>query len=195
VLIVGTDAAAVEVELAAHRLSCPDCWSWLRGWGYARERDVRCERAVIERRRPRRTICSSCRRTHVLLADDTLSRRRDVVQVIGAALVASSKGTGRRRVAAALGLHESTVSSWLRRFSQMAVAIREHFTRWAAVLGPGHEPITPRGSAFNDALEAIGVVGVVAVRRFGPLSPWSLASKLTGGGLLTTRAHPYPAPM
>ena len=194
-LIVGTDAAAVEVELAAHRLSCPDCWSWLRPWGHARTRDVRGDRAVVERRRPRRTICSSCRRTHVLLADDSLSRRRDVVQVIGAALVAKSRGTGRRSIAAALGLHESTVSSWLRRFRQMAVAIREHFTRWAAVLGPGHAPISPRGSAFNDAVEVIGVVAVVAVRRFGPRSPWALASKLTGGGLLTTRAHPYPAPM
>jgi hypothetical protein len=195
VLIVGTDAAAVEIELAAHRLSCPNCWSWLRPWGYARERDVRGEQAVVERRRPRRTICSSCRGTHVLVADDCLSRRRDTVKVIGAALLARSKGTARRRVAVALGLHESTVSSWLRRFSQMAVAIREHFTRWAAALDPGHAPISPRGSAFNDAVEAIGVVAVVAVRRFGPRSPWALASKLTEGGLLATRTHPYPKPV
>ena len=119
----------------------------------------------------------------------------DVVQVIGTALVAKSKGRGRRSIAAALGVHESTVSGWLRRFTQMAEAIREHFTRWAATLSPGHAPISPRGSAFSDAVEAIGVVGIVAVRRFGPRSPWSLASVLTAGGLLTTRAHPYPSPM
>ena len=88
----------------------------------------------------------------------------------------------------------STVAGWLRRFALMAVAVREHFTRWAAVLGPGHDALR-RGSAFTDAVEAIGVVGVVAVRRFGPRSPWSLASELTGGGLLKTRAHPYPPPV
>jgi hypothetical protein len=156
---------------------------------------VRGDLAVIERRRPRRSICSSCLRTHVLLAEDSLSRRRDVVAVIGAALLAKSGGTGRRSIAAALGLHESTVAGWLRRFAQMAVAIREHFTRWLAVLGPGHGPISARGSAFSDALEAIGVVGIVAVRRFGPRPPWSLASKLSGGALLTTRVHPYSSSM
>jgi hypothetical protein len=92
-------------------------------------------------------------------------------------------------------VHESTVAGWLRRFAQMAGVIREHFTRWAAVLGPGHGPFSPRGSAFCDAVEAIGVVGIVAVRRFGPRSPWALASVLTRGGLLATRAHPYPSPM
>ncbi len=195
VLIVGTDPAVVETELAARRLTCPNCGGDLRGWGHATERDVRGVDAVIERRRPRRSICSSCYTTHVLLAEDTLSRRRYGVQVIGTALLAKAGGKGRRSVAAALGVHESTVAGWLRRFTQMAVAIREHFTCWAAVLDPGHGPIGARGSDFSDALEAIGVVGVVAVRRFGPRSPWALASKLTGGGLLATPVHPYPAPM
>jgi transposase len=70
----------------------------------------------------------------VLLAEDTLSRRRDAVQVIGTALVAKANGQGRRSIAAALGVHESTVAGWLRRFAQMAGVIREHFTRWAAVV-------------------------------------------------------------
>ncbi len=194
-LIVGTDPAAVEIELASFRLICPSCESKLRPWGHARERDVRGDNAVVERRRPRRSICSSCPGTHVLLAEDTHTRRRDAVSVIGGALVAKSRGQGRRLIAAFLGLHESTVAGWLRRFSQMARFIREHFTRWAALLDPGHGPISSGGSAFCDAVEAIGVVGVVAVRRFGPRSPWSLASRLTGGGLLATRAHPYPSPM
>lgn len=194
-LIVGTDVAAVEIELASGRLACPRCESRLRPWAHARERDVRGDNAVVERRRPRRTICSSCQVTHVLLAEDTLSRRRDAVSVIGTALVAKSRGHGRRSIAAGLALHESTVAGWLRRFSQMARLIREHFTRWAALLDPGHGPISSRGSVFRDAVEAIGVVGVVAVRRFGPRPPWALACRLTGGGLLTTRAHPYPSPM
>ena len=194
-LIVGTDPAAVETELVAWRLTCPNCEGELRPWGHARERDVRGDNAVIKRRRPRRSMCPSCETTHVLLAEDTLSRRRDAVQVIGTALVAKANGRGRRSIAAALGVHESTVAGWLRRFAQMAGVIREHFTRWAAVLGPGHGPFSPRGSAFCDAVEAIGVVGIVAVRRFGPRSPWALASVLTRGGLLATRAHPYPSPM
>jgi len=192
VLIVGTDAAAVEIELAAWRLCCPDCSAQLRPWGHAGERDVRGPGAVITRRRPRRSICRACRATHVLSAEDTLRRRRDTVEVIGTALVGKARGQGRRSIAAALGLHPSTVAGWLRRFALMAGAIRQHFTRWAAVLGPGHGPLAPTGSAFSDAVEAIGMVGIVAVRRFGPRPVWSLASALTGGGLLATRAHPYP---
>ena len=194
-LIVGTDAAAVDIELAARRLSCPDCRSQLRPWGHARERDVRGLGAVTERRRPRRSICGSCEKTHVLSAEDTLRRRRDTVEVIGTALVAKARGRGRRSIAAALGLHPSTVAGWLRRFAEMAVVLWEHFTRWATVLGPGHGAFSPTGSAFCDAVEAIGVVGIVAVRRFGPRPVWSLASVLTGGGLLATRAHPYPPPV
>jgi transposase-like protein len=194
VLIVGTDAAAVEIELAAWRLSCPDCSAQLRPWGHAGERDVRGPGAVITRRRPRRSICRACRATHVLSAEDTLCRRRDTVEVIGTALVGKARGQGRRSIAAALGLHPSTVAGWLRRFALMAGAIREHFTRWAAVLGL-HDPLAPAGSAFADAVEAIGVVGIVAVRRFGPRPVWSLASLLSGGRLLATRAHPYPSAM
>jgi transposase-like protein len=195
VLIVGTDRAAVEIELTAWRLACPDCQAQLRPWGHASEREVRGPGALPERRRPRRSICRSCETTHVLAAEDTLRRRRDTVEVIGAALVAKAAGKGRRSIAAALGLHPSTVAGWLRRFALMAGAIREHFTRWAAVLGPGHGAFCPTGSAFSDAVEAIGVVGIVAVRRFGPRPVWSLASLLTGGGLLATRAHPYPPPV
>lgn len=193
-LIVGTDAAAVEIELAARRLCCPDCQAQLRPWGHGIERDVRGPGAVIERRRPRRSICRSCATTHVLLAEDTLVRRRDSVEVIGGALLAKAKGRSRRSIAAALGVHPSTVAGWLRRFALMAGAIREHFTRWAAVLGPAHGALAPTGSAFCDAVEVIGVVGIVAVRRFGPRPVWSLASVLSGGGLLATRAHPYPPP-
>jgi hypothetical protein len=87
------------------------------------------------------------------------------------------------------------VAGWFRRFAAMAVAIREHFTRWVSVLGPGHGPMTPQGSPFSDALEAIGVAGIVAVRRFGPRSAFSLASVLTGGRLLATREHPFQLPV
>jgi hypothetical protein len=88
----------------------------------------------------------------------------------------------------------STVRGWLRRFALRASDIREHFTRWAYALGPGHDRRWAGASPFCDAVEAIGVAGVVAVRRFGPRPVWSLASVLTGGRLLANTSSPFPEP-
>lgn len=192
-LIVGIDEAAVEADLVGGRICCPNCDSGLRPWGHASEREVRLAKRS-ERRRPRRSICRACTATHVLVPEDTLLRRRDGVEVIGAALVAKAQGRGHRRVAADLGRVASTVRGWLRRFGLRAVVIREHFTRWAHVLGPGHDRRWAGASAFCDAVEAIGVAGAVAVRRFGPRSPWSLASVLTAGRLLANTSCPFPPP-
>ena len=192
-LIVGIDEAAVEADLTGGRIGCPGCKAALRPWGHGTEREVRLL-GRSERRRPRRSICRACAATHVLVPEDTLLRRRDGVEVIGAALVAKALGQGHRKIAATLGRVASTVRSWLRRFSTGAGAIREHFTRWAHVLGPGHDRRWAGGAAFCDAVEAIGVAGTVAVRRFGPRSPWLLASVLTAGRLLCNTTCPFPQP-
>ncbi|MDQ6798079.1 MAG: hypothetical protein M3011_08705 [Actinomycetota bacterium] len=55
-------------------------------------------------------------------------------------------------------------------------------------------PIVPTGSAFADAVAAIGVAARAAVHRLGPRPPWSVASVLTGGGLLATRNDPWAPP-
>ena len=192
-LIVGIDGAAVEADLVGGRICCPKCGTGLRPWGHGARREVRlAERS--EQRRPRRSICRACAATHVLVPEDTLLRRRDGVEVIGAALVAKAQGQGHRRIAAHLGRVASTVRGWLRSFAVMASTIREHFTRWAYALGPGHDRRWAGGSAFCDAVEAIGVTGTVAVRRFGPRSPWLLASVLTAGRLLCNTACPFPQP-
>jgi hypothetical protein len=183
VLIVGTDGVAVETDLIGGRLGCRACGSVLRPWGHGVEREVRLI-AGVERRRLRRSICRACGVTHVLVPEDTLVRRRDGVEVVGAALTAKARGDGHRRIAGVLGRPASTVRGWLRRFAVMAVALRAHFTRWAQALDPGHDRRSPGGSDFFDAVEAVGVLGVVAVRRFGPRPPWSLASVVTGGCLL-----------
>lgn len=193
-LIVGIDVAAVEADLRGGRLGCPSCGSSLRPWGHGVEREVRF-RAGTERRRLRRSICRSCSATHVLVPEDTLLRRRDAVEVIGAALTAKARGAGHRSIAADLGRHASTVRGWLRRFAVMAVELREHFTRWAHALDPSHDAVSPGGSAFRDAVEAVGVLGIVAVRRFGPRPPWSLASVVTGGGLLCNTNSPWARPV
>ncbi len=193
-IIVGTDEAAVEADLRSGRLSCPNCGSGLRPWGHGIERDVRSVEAT-ERRRFRRSICRPCGGTHVLVHEDTLVRRRDGVEVIGLALTAKARGEGHRRIARTLRRPASTVRGWLRRFASRADEIREHFTRWAHEVDPTHDDRAAGGSDFSDAVSAIGVLGMVAVRRFGPRSVWSMASFVTGGGLLANTSSPFRPPM
>jgi len=151
--------------------------------------------AQSERRRFRRSICSSCSLTHVLVPEDTLVRRRDAGEVVGTALTMKARGRGHRMIAAELDRPASTVRGWLRRFAQLAIEVREHFTRWAHAIDPGHDRLSPGGSAFSDAVEAIGVLGIVAVRRFGPRPVWALASVVTGGGLLSNTTAPWAQPV
>ena len=73
-LIVGTDVVRVEMDLIGGRLTCPSCAAELRPWGHGAEREVR-QLEETERRRFRRSICSVCRATHVLVPEDTLVRR------------------------------------------------------------------------------------------------------------------------
>ena len=121
-------------------------------------------------------------------------RRRDSVEVIGAALTAKAKGEGHRRIAQTLGRPPSTVRGWLRAFSLKAV-------RSESTLSAGPTPsirtttTSLRGvRTFADAVDAIGVLGIVAVRRFGPRPAWSLASFVTGGGLLCNTSWLFRPP-
>jgi hypothetical protein len=192
--MVGIDTAAVETDLIGGRLSCPNCASGLRPWGHSVEREVRLLHRS-EDRLFRRSICRACATTHVLIPEDTLVRRRDGVEVIGAALTAKSKGNGHRRIARDLDRSQSTVRGWLRRFASMAGELREHFTRWAHALDPGHDRLYAGGSALCDAVDAVGVLGIVAVRLFGPRPPWSLAAVVTGGGLLCNTRSLWAPPV
>jgi len=131
----------------------------------------------------------------VLLTEDGLLRRRDAVADIGDALAAKAAGSGHRPIAARLGVPPSTVRGWLRRFAAMAGEVRQHFTRWATALDPMLGVIVAGGSAFADAVAAIGVAAAAAVRRFGPRPAWSLASVLTGGALLSNTSCPWAAPV
>jgi hypothetical protein len=185
---------AVEADLIAGRLACPDCGSRLRPWGSARERELR-SRAGGRRLCPRRSICAGCGTTHVLLPDDSLLRRRDAVAEIGDALSAKAAGSGHRRIASVLGREPSTVRGWLRSFARLAERVREHFTRWAVVLDPMLAPFVPAGSVFADAVEAIGVAAAAAVRRLGPRPAWQFASAASGGRLLSNTSCPWAGPV
>jgi hypothetical protein len=191
VLMVEPDQARVEAVLVTGRLACPGCGGRLRPWGWARRRlrDREVDRPVGVRR----SRCRGCGVTHVLLPVVALARRRDVAEVIGAALLAKAAGWGHRRVAAWLDLPATTVRGWLRRFAQRAGMIRAHFTRLAVWLDPQAGPITPRGSPLGDAVEAVGVAAAAAARRLGPTGPWHLAAGGSGGRLLANTSAPFPA--
>lgn len=193
-LMVGVDPVAVEADLVAGRLACPDCGGRLAPWGSGVERELR-SRLGGRRFRPRRSICAGCGVTHVLLPDDSLCRRRDSVADIGDALTAAAAGTGHRKIAESLGLKRGTVRGWLRRFAVVAERIRGQFTRFAVALDPMLGAIVPTGSVFADAVAAIGVAAGAAVRRLGPMDGWRFASAATGGGLLSNTSRPWSAPV
>ncbi len=193
-LMVSGDLEQVESELTAGRLRCPKCGGRVARWGWAAGRAVRSGGGAERRVRPRRSRCVDCEVTHVLLPDGLLARRRDEVEVIGAALVAHAAGDGHRRIAGRLGVPAATVRGWLRRFAVRAAVIAAFFTRWALTLAPGSDPPTPTGSAVGDAVEAVGVATRAVVRRFGPGPVWARAARLTGGGLLANTSCLWLAP-
>jgi Domain of unknown function (DUF6431) len=186
-LIVCAEQARVEAELFAGLLGCPSCREVLGPWGHARERVLRCS-SGDRLLRPRRARCRGCACTHVLLPDLALLRRQVEVSVIGAAIEASVAGDGYRRIAGRVGTYADTVRGWLRRFAERAELIRAHFTRCALALDPELGAVLPAGSRVADALEAIAVAARAWVLRFGPGDPWWIASRLSGGLLLATRA-------
>lgn len=181
--MVGTDVAEVERELRAGRLCCPGCRGALRPWGHARARTVR-RRVGTMRVRPRRSRCAGCAGTHVLLAESLLSRRADVVAVVGSALTAKVGGSGHRRIAAGLGRAASTVRGWLRRFAAHAESIRVVFTELAHTLDPELPAAEPTGSEFADAMDAIGAAARAASLRLGARRPWRFVARVSGGRLL-----------
>jgi transposase-like protein len=190
VIIVGTDLVDVERELLAGEIVCPDCSGGLRPWGSARRRVLRCLEAEVWRC-PRRGRCVGCGRTHVLLTQDSLSRRRDEVGVIGAALVAKAGGVGHRRAAEKVGVPASTVRGWFRRFAANAEAVRVWFTVLAHGLDPVLGPIAPTGTKVGDAVEAIAVAARAGAVRLGSLLPWQFASRGSRGGLLSNTSCPW----
>lgn len=190
-VMVGTDRGEVERSLLAGELACPSCEGVLAPWGHARSRSCRGPDGTVKHR-PRRTRCSSCRGTHVLLAQVWLWRRADAVSVIGAALEAKAAGAGHRSIAAMLGRPVSTVRGWLRRFAGRAEQVRAQFTRLLLALDPLAGPLAPRACPLADALEALGRAAAAAVVRLSPLAAWEFAARATGGRLL---APPVSGPV
>lgn len=186
-LTVEADAARVETRLQAGEIECPDCGGVLAPWGWARHRVLRDANGVV-RVRPRRARCSGCGGSHVLLPVFVLVRRVDLVDVIGAALLAKAAGSGVRTIAARLGRPVETVRGWLRRFEQQAEHVRVYFTVLLVDTAPDPVPPAASASRFTDAVAAvIGTWRATASRwpDVGKVSPWQLASAASRGQLLS----------
>jgi len=133
---------------------------------------------------PRRSCCSGCGVTHVLLPSWGLWRRADTASVIGAAVVAKARGSGHRVIAAELGRPATTVRGWLRRFAAGAEQLRVVFTGLLHALDPQAAPLPPTRSGLADAVEALGRAAAAAALRLGPRPAWEFAAAASGGRLL-----------
>ena len=203
--MVEPDTEAVEVQLQAGELSCVGCGGELRPWGHARWRTLR-EQGRPVRLRPRRSRCRSCLVSHVLLPTLVLLRRVDLVEVIGAALMARHvERRTRAEVAQAAGAPWDTVRGWVRRFGERAVEIRGEFAalahRWDADLGQlvGDGRAPRLGGAGRPGGDRGGVRGggtSTPATRAPPSRLWSPSSSaptpfsLTPSPTLATTATP-----
>ena len=187
-LTVGNNRAGVEELLGNGLLSCPGCGGRLCGWGHAARRPVFKAGRVPVSVRPRRSRCSSCGVTHVLLPAWLLARRCDATAVIGDMLARAALGRGFRSIAAASGVPETTVRDRLRRFRWSAGRVREFFTRLAGVLAVDPVPLEPAGGPLGDAVVAVAAAGAAAAGRWPGMlavSGWELAAVLSLGSLLS----------
>jgi Domain of unknown function (DUF6431) len=192
-LTVETDAVAVEQRLRSGRLACPGCSGVLARWGRARGRSVRDTDGDVWIV-PRRSRCTGCGATHVLLPVVLLLRRADTAAVIGAGLTAKATGAGHRLIAALLGRPPETVRGWLRRFAARIEAVRAVFTQWCRDLAPDPVLPGPAGSAWADAIAAILAAAAVVGSRFvlGEVPVWQAATAISGARLLAP-GWPDPA--
>lgn len=183
---VEADVDQVERRLAAGELSCPVCGGVLAGWGRARPRQLRGPNGPVKLC-PRRSRCSGCGVTHVLLPVGALLRRADTAAVVVSALAAKvTSRAGFRRIAADLARPAETVRGWLRRFAGRVQAVRSVFTVWLRAVDA--DPVMPDagGGGFADALVAIGALAAAIGRRFSlpGVSLAETAVAVSGGRLL-----------
>lgn len=188
-IVVGARVDDLDGELSAGRVPCQRCGCPLRPWGFARARLIRRSSGSSPLWwRPRRAWCVACRRTDVLLPSQLLPRRRDDVEVIGAALVAHAAGAGHRRVAGVVDRPPSTVRNWLRAFRTNAERLRILGAMLRARLDPDGATTEPTGSATGDAVEALAGAARSLVLRLGidGGGPWALINVMTAGRLLAS---------
>jgi hypothetical protein len=184
---VEADQVRVELRLAAGEIDCPVCPGTLRRWGWARPRVVHGVTGVL---RPRRSRCSACLVTHVLLPVTVLVRRAYATEVIGAALLARAEDLGHRRIGARLRVPAATVRGWLRVMAARLEAVGLQLLQVAGRAGVDRPVPRSLGSPWRDLLAALGAATVAVTGRFGPVgvlgpvTAWQVAAACSGGRLL-----------
>jgi hypothetical protein len=188
IVVSETDPSTGGARRAARSqtVRCLGCDGTRAPWGYARRRAVRGHDGQLRWLRPRRVICRSCRSTHVVLPDTVLVRRRDQVEVIGAALVDAAAGIGARVSAQRLSLPHETVRGWRRRAGAVAQPWLREALPFLLQVDNCHPVIRPAGSPLGDLVEVLGLLAAAVTRRYGPLGPpWQTIARYTRGHLLT----------
>ena len=146
---------------------------------------------------PRRSRCTGCGATHVLLPVLVLVRRADTAAVIGAALAARAAGAG----------HRGSPRCWGGRRRRCGVGCVASL-RVGAGAGGVYRVVSsvggvlvlpdPAGSGWADALAAItppscGVHGLVPAATSAGAPVWEVAVSVSGGRLLAP-GWPRPDP-
>lgn len=195
-MTVEVDQVRVESRLAAGQVSCPGCSGALRPWGWGRARVVH---GIDGTLRPRRSRCSTCLVTHVLLPVTVLVRRAYAVEVIGAALLARGDGAGHRTIGRQLELPAATVRGWLRVMASRLEATRWHLVQVARRAGVDQPVPKALGCPWRDLLAALGAATAAVTGRFGglgvlgPVTAWQVAAAGSAGRLLAPGWPPAPA--
>jgi hypothetical protein len=141
--------------------------------------------------RSRRGCCRGCERTHVLLPAFCVPRRRDGVEVIGVALIASARGDGYRTIAARLDRPPGTVRGWVRAFARRSAVLGGCGVYWTRSLADELDSPRPTGTPAVDALSALTHAAITWTLRFGRQAPmWEVIVALCGGALLSGRPPP-----
>lgn len=177
-LITDSDVVRVEHQLRAGKLDCPSCGAPLAPWGHGRPREVRGDLGARWFVRPRRSRCTGCGTTHVLLPETLWPRRMDAAEVIGAGLEIAALGMGHRQVAAHLGLADGTVRGWIRRFRSRSEDVRRYFT--VSLVALADDPVMPEPAAspLSDA-------AAMKWPQMNPVSRWAFAGRAIDGRVLT----------
>ncbi|WP_409474685.1 DUF6431 domain-containing protein [Streptomyces sp. HC307] len=178
----------MERQLRAGELTCPACGGVLAPWGYGRPREVRGDLEARWFVRPRRSRCTGCQVTHLLLPEVLWPRRMDAAEVIGAGLEIAALGMGHRQVAAHLGRAEDTVRGWIRRFRRRSEEVRRYFT--VALVALADDPVMPEqaGTPLSDAVSAIAAAHRAAAMKWpemNTVSRWAFAGRVIDGRVLT----------
>jgi len=190
------DPERAEADLAGRRLACPSCTAGrLAPWAYARARVVSLLDGRQVRLTPRRTRCTTCRHTHVLLPSWCVPRRGHGVEVVATALAGRLGGRGHRGIAQQLGVPAGTVRGWLRRIGRGAEGLRVAAIGHLYQLGSTVR-LEPTGSRLGDALAALAAAVRAAQDRLGgspgaarPGLVWALLGRL---GLVHSLASARP---